>query len=302
MIKKVWLLLFLCLQQGRGEYAGQVPEGAALLFSVHQGNYATMINLDGEELWRNQEEVKHPQMLNTLPDGRLLIGGISGATIVNARGAVEWHHPVPKGAQNCMAIRVGEDRFLVGLEGPAKFQEIDLEGHVYYELNLKPTSDKVHGQFRYPSITCDGTYLVPLLASQLLHEYDRDGNVLWELEGRRFTHAVRLENGHTLVCSKGVLQEYDADKKLVWQFNLVADAQLDDKPIINVVQLGGGNRLMSIYQTDAAKPDILEVSPEKKIVHQWILPETGKVAHLSVVPKNDAFLKNVLSRSGKAEN
>lgn len=278
-------------------YQGQIPEDHILLFSVHGGNYVAMTDLEGQDLWRNSQKLRHPQMLEPMSNGELLIGDVTGAIKMDAAGTVTWHRPVPAKAQNCLATILPNGNLLTGLEGPGKFQEVTPEGEVVFELKLQPSSDKVHGQFRYPTVSEEGTYLVPLLASSTFHEYNREGEILWEITDiQTVTYGLRLNNGHTLLCSKGLIQEYDADRQVVWEFNLVTDGKLSSTPVINCVVLPGGNLLCSLYQRKENQPDLIEINRAKEVVHQWTLPQHKHVAHLSIQPRSQPFVAKALAQ------
>jgi hypothetical protein len=292
----LFVLTFSALSLFADEYRGQVPDGHVLLFSVHGGNYVTIADRSGKTLWRNSEKLKHPQMLEPLENGQLLVGDVSGAIRMDAGGKIVWQRPVPKGAQNCLATILPNGNLLTGLEGPAKFIEVNDDGEVVFELQLRPTAEKVHGQFRYPTVSPEGTYLVPLLASKTFHEYDRSGEVLWEMTGlNKVTYGLRLENGHTLLCYEGRVEEYDANRKMVWSFDLVADGKLPKTPVINCVPLPGGNLLCSLYQGREDQPDLIEISRNKQIVQRWTFPEHKRVAHVSVHPRTQPFISAALA-------
>lgn len=277
-------------------YEGQIPAESVLLFSVHGGNYVAMADLSGETLWRNKEKLSHPQMLQPLVTGELLIGDVTGVIRMDAAGKVIWHRPVPDKVENCMATILPNGNLLTGLEGPAKLIEVNAQNEVVHELQLRPSSDKVHGQFRYPTVSAEGTYLVPLLASETFHEYNRDGDILWELRGlETVTYGLRLANGHTLLCSEGRIQEYDSERKLIWDFDLVADGKLPKTPVINCVLLRGGNLLCSLYQGRDDQPDLIEIDRSKQVVHQWTFPQHKRVAHLSIHPRSQPFVAKALA-------
>ena len=61
-----------------------------------------------------------------------------------------------------------------------------------------------HGQFRHARLTAAGTYLVAHMDLRKVVEYDEAGRAAWSATVPGAWSAVRLENGNTLVCGKGV--------------------------------------------------------------------------------------------------
>jgi len=297
--KNLWMGLLLsslrfCWAAGVA-YEGSLPSGSALLFSVHAGDAANCVvlcDLHGNELWKNRDALAHPQMVQVLDDASVLCATQDGAHILDGSGASIWRYRVPDHTQNCIALPLGENRFLVGHEGPGKLLEIDSGFKILHEIKLDRIPRKNHGQFRFCSITPQGTYLVPVTFENRLREYDRDGNILSEVADLpQVTQAQRLDNGHTWVSLRGQLREYDKNGKVVWQFDLKKDGALPVCPVTSFCQLPDQHFLLTLYQAGAA-PDLIEINRDKKIIHRWTFPRYSKIAYLAIVASGHPLLES----------
>lgn len=94
----------------------------------------------------------------------------------------------------------------------------------------------------------------------------------------------------TLMCGcGGRLSEFDAEGKLVWQ---VTNEDLQGPEKIDIItgisRLKNGNTIAGNYTGNDANPDILEISPAKKVV--WSLNLKG-VTHVAMAQLLNAGLK-----------
>jgi len=274
-------------------YQGSIPPGSSLLFSVHAGSRADQLVLSeraGKVLWSNQESLFHPQMVEALDDATVLCATQDGAHILNARGESIWRYQLPPNVQNCVVKRLEENRFLVGHEGPGRLLEINRQFDTLHEVVLTDMPNRNHGQFRYLTITPEGSYLVPVNSAKLLREYDRAGKILREITDLpQVTYAQRLESGNTLVSFRGTIREYDPEwESVLWEFSLQKDAGLPVAPVINFVCLPKGHLLMSLYHGNEG-PDLIEINRSRKVVHRWSFPDSKNVAHVTLLAPDHPF-------------
>ncbi|MBK1792038.1 hypothetical protein [Persicirhabdus sediminis] len=278
------------------DYAGKLPAGSGFIFSVHAGDQRDEIAVStpaGEIVWTNKDKLVHPQLFELQDDGSVLVGTQDGAHMLGLDGKNIWQYKVPKDTQNCFAMKLGDDRFLIGNEGHSKFAEINSAGEVLKETSLQGIEFKKHGQFRYCSITPEGNYLVPVLFMKTLREYTPEGEIISEVKNLpSVTRGERLANGHTLVSSRGKLQEYDKDWKVVWEFSLSKDAKIKDCPITSFTVLDGDNYLLALYHS-SEEPNFIEISRDKKVVHKWTFPQYKRVAFVTVVPAANPLMKSL---------
>ncbi len=145
----------------------------------------------------------------------------------------------------------------------------------------------VHLQFRHASLTDAGTVLIPHKDLNKVCEYDEHGKVLWSCEFPvNPWYAVRLPNGNTLVCGKGLVREINPAGETVWELTPVNDLPYYRVTGLQTVQrLKNGNTLLNNWlnqwsPTTAASSTVQawEVTPDKKVVwalRSWDNPNLG---------------------------
>lgn len=175
------------------------------------------------------------------------------------------------------------------------------EVEVNHELDYlqPPDPKKIHPQFRRVRMTAQGTYLVPYLNMGKVVEYDKDFHEVWSwpdaanfaaanpnaapttktagvvlATGEKFSPwaAIRLKNGNTLITNEsGKSQiEVSPDKKIVWELK-PADLP-EEYRYINTqscTRLANGNTIVCSRGGNGAGPQLVEVTPDKKVV--WVL-------------------------------
>ena len=161
------------------------------MFTAHNRGEAVIANSDGEIFLKIP--AKHPQSADISEDGnRIFISEIDGAKMCDiTTGKTLWKYTCPsiswdgdesqvkKGEtvrlENPVAQILGGGRFLVGNEGMSVLLEIDDKSNVLKAIESESLKKVKHGEFRLASKTQAGTYLFPLLSSNLLTEYDSNG-------------------------------------------------------------------------------------------------------------------------------
>ncbi len=102
-----------------------------------------------------------------------------------------------------------------------------------------------------------------------VREYDSTGKVIWSYDiGTKVYSAVRLKNGNTLLGTGDghSVVEVDREKKVVWE---VKEKDLPGIQLVWVTmvdRLPNGNTWIVNCHAGPENPQILEVSPDKKVV------------------------------------
>ncbi len=177
---------------------------------------------------------------------------------------------------------------LVAESGPARIIEVAKDGTVKHEVKLKVTNPHAHSDTRLVRKLASGNYLVAHEKDGCVREYDAAGKVVWEFEvplfgkerkgghgpegfGNALYSAIRLANGHTLIGAgngHSVLEVTPA-KKIVWKI------EQNDLPgitlawVTRVARLANGNTLIGNCHAGPENPQIIEVTPDKKVVWTW---------------------------------
>ncbi len=271
------------------------------MLSAHAPDQITIVDENGKVLWSIGKEngVDHPQDAAVLEDGSVLFSVMFGAKKVRLSNKEElWSYATPEGAQNPVAQPLDDGYFLIGNEGPCRLLEINTEGHVRREVKVNDSPfTGSHGQFRFCRKTVDGTYLFPMVNAAILREYDADGKQLRQFPVKGMpVCSLRLSNGITLTGDGTAVEEIDAKDEIVWRFDCVQDGGFVPGIVTAVSRLKNGNTLIGYYHSDPDSPDIIEISPDKKVVWYLALKDVSLVAAVQLLDQEWKPSSNVLSR------
>jgi outer membrane protein assembly factor BamB len=106
-----------------------------------------------------------------------------------------------------------------------------------------------------------------------VREYAPDGKIVWET-GKEVAadpeSAQRLRNGHTLIAdnAKHRVVEIDAEKKIVWTFDVPNSNHRPAPTMRQVRRLDNGNTLICASTLDK----VIEVSAAKEVVWEYSIP------------------------------
>ena len=195
---------------------------------------------------------------------------------------------------------IGLDKVLFVENGlPPKLKVVNIKtGKIEVEHDLDyiqpPDPKTIHPQFRRVRMIANGDYLVPYLNLHKLVEYDENFNVVWQFDTNdipadlnlKFSPwaAIRLKNGNTLISdeSGNATIEVNHDKKIVWLL------RNDDLPEAyrfasapqSCTRLANGDTILC-SRGAAGKPQIVEVTPDKKVV--WVLEDYADLGPATAV-------------------
>lgn len=230
---------------------------------------------DGKVEW--EEKVGDIHDLHVLPGGNLLFQ-TSWTRIVEMtpEHKIVWEYDASTANGNTgkpvevhAFQRLADGVTMIAESGPGRIIEVDRAGKLLKEVKLKVAKPDPHRDTRLVRKLDNGHYLVAHEAEGAAREYDADGHVVWEHNvGSQLYSAVRLPNGNTLLgCGNGNrVVEVSKDGKEVWSLNK------DDVPgvtlawVTMVERLPNGNTLVVNCHAGPENPQIIEVTPEKKLV------------------------------------
>ncbi|WP_167546673.1 outer membrane protein assembly factor BamB family protein [Stieleria maiorica] len=235
-----------------------------------------------------------PHDIHVLPNGNVLTH--QGTEIVeldaNSRDVV-WSFDALRLATakkvelHSIAPLPGE-KLMVALSGEGKIYEIDREGNVHKQFNLKRDRPHPHRDTRLvrPIIAGDDwTYLVAQEGDGYVREYTRNGAIVWEYDvplfgkqplgghgpeafGDSVFSALRLPNGNTLIGTGNghSVLEVTPEKEIVWQVD-----QNDLKGItlawVTTLQVrDNGNIIVGNCHAGPGQPQIVEIDRKKNVV------------------------------------
>jgi hypothetical protein len=205
-----------------------------------------IVDAQGQVEWEMPWGAIHD--IHVLKDGHILVqqGAAKVAEIDRTTKAVVWSYD--SATQNGNAGKrvevhafqpLDDGRLMIAESGVARIIEVDRQGTLLKEVELKVEHPNPHTDTRLARKLATGNYLVCHEGVGTVREYNGDsGEVVWEYEvplfgqqpaaghgpeafGNKCFAAVRLANGNTLISTgngHGVL-EVTPDKKIVWQIN-----------------------------------------------------------------------------------
>jgi hypothetical protein len=186
--------------------------------------------------------------------------------------------------------RLADGITMIAESGPARIIEVDREGKLRREVKLKVDHPNPHSDTRLVRKLATGNYLVAHESDGCVREYDSAGKIVWEFEvplfgkaprpghgpeafGNAVFCAVRLPNGNTLVGGGNghCVLEVTPAKEIVWKI------EQNDLPgitlawVTRVERLANGNTLVGNCHAGPENPQLIEITPEKKVV--WMFKD-----------------------------
>ena len=248
-----------------------IGEGLNKIFLVNDGKivwtYSTGPGWEYDDVWM-------------LSNGNILFTRMQYIAIVTPEKKVLWRYDAPAGTEIHGCQPIGLDKVLFIQNGlPPKLMVVNIKSkavEVEHDLPAPSLTDPktVHAQFRRVRYTAQGTYLVPFLTMHRVVEYDKDFNEVWRYDIPTPWAAIRLKNGNTLITDERnvVTREVTPDKKTVWEItpgDLPAEFRYANSQ--SATRLSNGNTILCSRGGGVQGPQLVEVTPDKKVV--WVLQD-----------------------------
>ena len=230
--------------------------------------------------------------LHLLPDGHLLYqDGWTRIVELDADREIVWQYDAKGNGNATRPVevhafqRLPDGSTMIVESGPARIIEVDRAGMVVREIPLKVDSPSTHSDTRNARKTPAGTYLVAHEQDGVVREYDVTGKVVWDFDvplfgtprkaghgpeafGDQVYSAERLANGNTLIGTGNghSVLEVTPDREIVWKLGQNDLPGITLAWVTQVRRLPSGNTLLVNCHAGPANPQIIEVTPEKKVV------------------------------------
>jgi Mala s 1-like protein len=269
-----------------GKGMGQHPmlyigEGLNKIFLINDGKiawtYSTGPGWEYDDVWM-------------LSNGNILFTRMQYIAMVTPEKKVVWRYDAPEGAEIHGCQPIGLDKVLFIQNGlPPKLMVVDIKTkavEVEHALPAPSLTDQktVHAQFRRVRYTAQGTYLVPFLTMHRVVEYDKAFNEIWSYDIPTPWAAIRLKNGNTLITDERnvTTREVTPDKRTVWEIT-PADlpAEFRYRNSQSATRLSNGNTILCSRGGGVQGPQLVEVTPDKKVV--WVLQDWEHVGPATAV-------------------
>ncbi len=251
-----------------------IGEGSNKMFLVNEGKviwtYSTGKGWEYDDIWM-------------LSNGNILFSRMAYAAEVTPQKKIVWRLDAPQDegihTEEIHSVQpIGPDKVFLAQNGtPAKLMIVNKKTgkiEMEHELPAEVTGKSVHGQFRRARFTPQGTYLLPLLQMGRVVEYDQDFKQIWSYDIPTPWAAIRLKNGNTLITDEKdqLTREVNVKGETVWEFKLSElPAELNFSGCQSCVRLANGNTIFCSRGDAGKRPQLVEITPDKKVV--WVLKD-----------------------------
>jgi hypothetical protein len=184
--------------------------------------------------------------------------------------------------------RLEDGNTMIAESGPARIIEVDAAGKITKTVKMQVKKPHPHKDTRLVRKLKTGNYLVAHEGDGVVREYDAEGKIVWDYEvplfdkmpagghgpeswGNAVFSALRLENGNTLIGTGNghSVLEVTPEKKIVWHVGQKDLPGVMLAWVCRVERLPNGNTLINNCHAGPDQPQLLEVTPDKKVVWQW---------------------------------
>ena len=246
-----------------------IGEGYNKILLVNRGKvvwaYSTGTGWEYDDVWM-------------LSNGNILFSRMQYVAEVTPSKEVVWRYDAPQGTEIHTCQPIGLDKVMFVQNGlPPKLMVVNIKTkavEVQHDLLAPSLTDRgsVHAQFRRARYTAQGTYLVPYLEMGQVVEYGKDFKEVWKYQIPSPWAAIRLQNGNTLITDERdiLTREVNPKGETVWE--LKPTDLPEGLRYINTqscTRLANGNTIVCSRGDDGKGPQLVEVTPDKKVV--WVL-------------------------------
>ena len=248
-----------------------IGEGYNKMFLLNQGRivwtYSTGPGNEYDDVWM-------------LSNGNILFTRMQYIAEITPEKKVVWRYDAPAGTEIHACQPIGTDKVLFVVNGlPPRLMVVNIKTNAVEVERVLPAisetdSKSVHAQFRRVRYTAQGTYLLPFLEMNRVVEYDKNFKEIWSYDIAKPWAAIRLPNGDTLITdeSEVLTREVNPRKQTVWE---VSKADIPEQYWYgnsqSVTRLANGNTIICSRGGDKRGPQLVEITPEKKVV--WVLQD-----------------------------
>jgi hypothetical protein len=251
-----------------------IGEGHNKMFVINNGKiiwtYSTGRGNEYDDVWM-------------LSNGNILFTRMQYVAEITPKKEVVWRYDAPTNTEIHCCQPIGLDKVLFIQNGlPPRLKVVNIKTgatEVEHDLPARSLTDQrtVHPQFRRVRYTGQGTYLVPMLGlgtNGMVVEYDKDFKEVWSYRIRSPWAAIRLKNGNTLITDEvdRLTREVNSKGETVWEL------RPDDLPpeyrfpnTQTCTRLANGNTIICSRGGNGTGPQLVEVTPDKKVV--WVLKD-----------------------------
>ena len=269
------ILVFAMLLLSIPAYAEQTGTPRRVIAADYEKKCLAIIAPGGKVEW--ETPIRNIHDLHVLPGGNLLFQTDWTKLVeMTPDKKIVWQYDAATSNGNTGKTievhafqRLDNGVTMIAESGRGRIIEVDRDGKLLKEVKLKLAKNDPHRDTRLVRKLDTGHYLVAHESEKAVREYDASGTVVWEhAVGTKVYSAVRLKNGNTLIGTGDGhrVVEVDTKGKEVWSLNEADIPGVKLAWITMVDRLPNGNTLVVNCHAGPDNPQIIEVSPDKKLV------------------------------------
>ena len=285
------LLILIALLVMAGSAWG---EGHRLLVADYSTKRIAIVDSSGKMEWEYKIDDLHD--LQLLPSGNVLFQTTMTHLLeVDPKtNSIVWEYDAQKMNDDGKRVevhafqRLPSGKTMIAESGRGRIIEVNKEGVITKMIRLKMDHPSTHSDTRLARKLSNGHYLVAHEADGKVREYDGKGAVVWEYEvplfgkerkgghgpeawGNSLFCALRLANGNTLISTgngHGVIEVTPA-KEIVWQVTQDELPGIKLAWVTTLEVLKNGNIVLGNCHAGKDRPQIVEITHDKKVVWTW---------------------------------
>jgi PQQ-like domain len=268
-------VVLLAVSSLLADHPTQTGTPRRILAADYQKKLIAIVGKDNQVVW--QYPIRDIHDVAVLPNGNVLFQ-TDWTTIIEVtpEKKVVWSYNAAKANGNegkpvevHAFVRLAHGVTMIAESGPGRIIEVDQDGKLLKQIKLKLDNPSAHRDTRLVRKLDNGHYLVAHEGDAAVREYDGEGKVVWEHKvGSAVYAAVRLANGTTLISAGNGNRVYEVNPegKEIWSIGK------NDLPGITLAwmtmvhRLPNGNTILVNCHAGPDNPQIIEVTPEKKVV------------------------------------
>ena len=249
-----------------------------ILAADYQKKKIALVSDSGKKLW--EQPVRSIHDLRILPNGNILFQPTWTDIIeMTPQGHKVWSYDAANSNGNKGSRievhafqRLANGLTMIAESGSKRIIEVDETGTIQKSIPLKVDNPDPHRDTRMVRKIENGNYLVAHEKDACVREYNPQGDVIWEYETGKKTYGVnRLKNGNTIIGNgdgHNVIIVNPAGK-IVWELDSSDLPGIKLEWVTTVEELKNGNYLIGNCHAGPDNPQIIEVTPEKKVVWEY---------------------------------
>ncbi|MDX1565017.1 MAG: PQQ-binding-like beta-propeller repeat protein [Phycisphaeraceae bacterium] len=248
-----------------------------------------IFNAEGKSLWSYRVGGFHD--LHMLKNGNVLINrGLQKVVEITPEKKTVWSFDGKKAFPDRRFEihafqRLPNGDTMIAVSGPGLIIEVGPDGQINKRIKIKIRRPHPHMDTRLVRKLDNGHYLVCHEGDGRVTEYDAEGKVVWDYDvplfgkpkkgghgptswGNKVFGAIRLPSGNTLIATGNghSVLEVTSQKKIVWKIEQNELPGIRLAWVTTLERLPNGNTVIGNCHAGKGQPQLIEVTPEKKVV------------------------------------